>query len=314
LASAHSDGVRLWDLSRFREIAHFGDSGCEAVAFHPNGQSLFAAGQSGLQQWPMEFHQNEQSNILSIGPPLSFGAPMKVDALALSPDGRTLATAKDRLLRVFDARTGQERHRLSGPARSWSVSFGQDGRWVASAPFGRDDVMVWSLPTGTLQQKLPLQDSAQIAFSPDNKWLVTASSLEYHFWEVGTWKPAHSIPRKGASDHAGVLSFTADGKMLAIAEGRSSVRLLDPDTCREWATLEAPMPSEITRLQFNADGSQLAAACRDGHVIQLWDLRLIRQQLAAMKLDWDLPPWPSANKVNGAEILEVTIATGSETK
>ena len=26
--------------------------------------------------------------------------------------------------------------------------------------------------------------------------------------------------------------------------------------------------------------------------VRLWDLRLIRQELAQMNLDWDLPPYP----------------------
>src|SRR5205823_1830185 len=165
------------------------------------------------------------------------------------------------------------------------------------------DVWIWNVESGELETKLPVNDSAQVAFSPDNKWLVTGSSSEYRFWKVGSWESAHSIARRGASDHAGVLSFTADGSMLAIAEGRASVRLVDPDTGRDWATLEAPVTSEIARLRFNGNGTQLAAMTKS---TQLWDLRLIRHQLAAMKLDWDLPPLPNTtNQSQGP--LAVTV-------
>ena len=44
---------------------------------------------------------------------------------------------------------------------------------------------------------------------------------------------------------------------------------------------------------FSPDGDRLAVATNGDHV-QLWDLRLIRQQLAAMGLDWDQPPDPTA--------------------
>jgi hypothetical protein len=42
---------------------------------------------------------------------------------------------------------------------------------------------------------------------------------------------------------------------------------------------------------------------------QLWDLRLIREQLAAMNLDWDLPPLPSRPPEQNLGPLTVTILT-----
>jgi serine/threonine protein kinase/WD40 repeat protein/Tfp pilus assembly protein PilF len=309
LASAHSIGVRLWDLAGFREIALFGDKVCFAVAFHPNSRSVITAGRTGLKQWPIEFHQNGLSNRVRVGPALSFGSPMEFGYIAMSPGGNTLAAIGNRVVHVFDMQTRQERHRLRGPQRGWSASFSPNGSWLAAGPFGRDDVMVWNLQNGELERKLPLNDSAHVAFSPDNKWLVTATSREYRFWEVGSWQPAHSIARRGASDHAGTLCFTADGKILAIAEGRSLVRLLDPDTCHEWATLEAPFPSEITRLRFNSDGTQLAAATKN---IQLWDLGLIRQQLAAMKLDWELPALPPPSQKPAAPLTVTVLGSTNE--
>jgi hypothetical protein len=44
---------------------------------------------------------------------------------------------------------------------------------------------------------------------------------------------------------------------------------------------------------LSPEGSQLAACC-SGHGFRIWDLHLIRQQLADMGLDWDLPPYSSA--------------------
>ena len=41
------------------------------------------------------------------------------------------------------------------------------------------------------------------------------------------------------------------------------------------------------------DGSRLAVACGT-HVIQLWDLRRIRNQLSTMGLDWSTRPYPPA--------------------
>ena len=61
---------------------------------------------------------------------------------------------------------------------------------------------------------------------------------------------------------------------------------------RELATLDAgPGPSaHFFCLAFSPDGTYLAAG-RD-HIIHLWDLRRIRDQLAGLGLDWDAPPYP----------------------
>jgi hypothetical protein len=45
------------------------------------------------------------------------------------------------------------------------------------------------------------------------------------------------------------------------------------------------------------DGGRLAVAC-EGRVVQVWDLRSIRRQLAGMNLDWDLPPLPPYAETN----------------
>src|SRR5262249_3453006 len=55
--------------------------------------------------------------------------------------------------------------------------------------------------------------------------------------------------------------------------------------------LLAPDAHRIECLRFSPEGSQLAASTQ-GRVIQLWDLRAIRQELREVGLDWDLPPYP----------------------
>ena len=100
-------------------------------------------------------------------------------------------------------------------------------------------------------------------------------------------------------------------RMLAVAISRSTVRLVEAATGRELATLEAPDRLDINWIAFNADGTQLAVVGGSGP-IQLWDLRLIRQQLAAMKLDWELPPFPTGGKSDHSQPLTLTVLAGEE--
>jgi WD40 repeat protein len=76
--------------------------------------------------------------------------------------------------------------------------------------------------------------------------------------------------------------------------------------------LEAPVSSSVAKFAFSPDGSQLVAVQHDQQV-QLWDLRLLRQELAQMHLDWDLPPYSPTEKTaaQGMARLEVESAPSS---
>jgi WD40 repeat protein len=78
------------------------------------------------------------------------------------------------------------------------------------------------------------------------------------------------------------VAFSPDGRMLAVLHTSTEVRLLDPATCREFARL----PSLGSPLCFSRDGGTLVTDAGSG-TLQIWDLKRIREQLAAMGLDWE---------------------------
>src|SRR5690349_22204944 len=93
--------------------------------------------------------------------------------------------------------------------------------------------------------------------------------------------------------HDGSLPFRSDClEAMAVAIMRTSVeiQLIDMMTVQEVARLLAPDARVIERLRFSPDGSHLAASTQ-GRVIQLWDLRAIRDKLREMGVDWDLPAY-----------------------
>ena len=166
-----------------------------------------------------------------------------------------------------------------------------DGRWVATATWKGKDVKVWEVATGRLVWQMPC-DSALVRFSPDGRWLAVAKvpGHECRLWHVGSWQPGPTIQ---VSATFLVTAFSRDGRLFAIDDG-GRVRLVDPDTGREVATLDAGTGSStgFSCLAFSPDDTHVAAG-RD-HIIHLWDLRLIRAELAARGLDWDAPPYPPA--------------------
>jgi WD40 repeat protein len=73
--------------------------------------------------------------------------------------------------------------------------------------------------------------------------------------------------------------------MIALCPGVDLLQLVESETGRKIASLDAPVPKNIDHVAFSPDGSTLAASTFDSE-IQLWDLRALHQELARLNLDW----------------------------
>jgi hypothetical protein len=69
------------------------------------------------------------------------------------------------------------------------------------------------------------------------------------------------------------------------------VLLADPGTGHPLALLTSPFPNRIFGLDF-APGAGRFAVAAEQPALQVWDLRRLRADLAALGLDADLPPAP----------------------
>lgn len=82
---------------------------------------------------------------------------------------------------------------------------------------------------------------------------------------------------------------------------RGGVTLLDPACGAEYATLVPPEDFTARCLALSPDGRQLAVGTQEGP-IYVWQLDQLRQRLADMDLDWDLPPTAAAAEENSPTI------------
>jgi WD40 repeat protein len=286
LATSRDDCVRLWDANSGREIAAQPLRVCQSAFFLPNGE-LLTSGSSGPERWrltPLAEADKGRARLER----LPWTGPVLRDTrrMALAADGRTLAVLVGNRQAVLlgGDRWTERLLDLSAPQVN-SIALSPNGRWAATGTWRGKGTRVWDLHTGRqIGEELPGGD-AFVAFSPDARWLVNGTETEYRFWEVGSWRPGLRIPRTPPTG-AGPLAFSTDGKILAIAHAFREVRLIETVTGRELATLAAPEPHPIRWLCFRPDGEQLAVACEKG-VLQLWDLRRIRERLVELGLGWE---------------------------
>jgi hypothetical protein len=274
-----------------------------ALAFHPKDRRLFTTGSRGLMEWPIVPDGDGQA--LRVGP-----------GTVLRP-----TTADSRSLRIDVAGTGEwlvlgagdggvdlvpladpgGARRLGVHPGLEAVALSPDSRWAVSVgrPYDalrRDDPLcIWDVAQGTLVRRLPLDGQGPdfgVTFSPDGRWLVTGAFSGFYFREVGSWELKARLPRYPRS-LVGLVAFARDGGLLALAQGRNRIDLHEAATLRPLATLEIPGTANLIGLALSSDGARLAATTTHNMIV-LWDLRRLRQEWTALGLDWELPPYPSA--------------------
>jgi WD40 repeat protein len=140
-----------------------------------------------------------------------------VSALALSPDGKTVAFAgAGPDVRLCSVDTGKEFHRFRGHrGRVTVLAFSLEGKLLASG--GQDQtVCLWDLAAGKGPRRLAKFAGivASLAFAPGGKLLATVGTDNtIRLWETATGKEVRRFPGLGSGVEA--VAFSPDGGTLA---------------------------------------------------------------------------------------------------
>ncbi len=191
-------------------------------------------------------------------------------SLAFSPDGKTLAAASDKTVKLWDIVARKEVATLTGHFDYvLSVAFSPDGKTLASASADKT-VKLWD--TAARKEVATLSGHSSyirsIAFSPDGKTLASASNDKtVKLWDIAAHKEVATL--SGHSGFVFSVAFSPDGKTLASASADRTVKLWDTAARNEVATLSGHSGSVVSIL-FSLDGQTLASASAD-RTVKLWD-------------------------------------------
>lgn len=206
-------------------------------------------------------------------PTILRGHHQQVRALALSPDGRWLASGgDDHVVRVWNVAQGRPARVLEGHrAVVWVLAFSPDGRSLASA--GDDkEVRLWDLETGAART-LPAADIVySVSFSPDGTRLAYSggdATVRVHTLASGE---TATLPGHSASVRP--VLFSPDGRHLASGSDDRTARLW---TLPAMTSVVLPHDEPVRLLQFSGDGRRLLTA--EGHSTRLWDVERAEELL-----------------------------------
>ena len=292
LVTAHRAGLRFWNVRNGLPIGFQSIGETHSAFFDSAGKRLVTNGAGGLRRWPMEFPPGDRTGNFKVGAAEDLGWQTDLDQItSMDREAKVLAAVRDGKACVFDLKTRTEKSRFAGEMPFEFATISDDAKWCAASQWKAKSVRVFDMATGNRIADLPADKVYVAVFSPDNQWLVTGGYEEYCFWNTASWQMSCRLRRARPGYIRPAISFALDSRMAAVADAQK-VLLLDPATGRQFASLESREPANVSAIGFNPDGTRLAV-CGWNHLIQLWDLRLIRQELAAINLDWELPPYPA---------------------
>ena len=254
-----SGPVRLWHASTGRELRSWEipRSWLSGLAFSPDGRTLaVSSGDGRLGIW-----ETGSGKLRRQRAGLAVPGRGGLGFVRFLPDGKTLACVSDRLIRLLDATSLEERWPAFARQQGISsISFSRDGKLLATGlgdvNYGtvRGGVRLWEAATGKELREFsgPVGLVFGVALSPDGKTLAGAGEQsKVWLWDVSSGKALRQFG--DGPERWGALAFTPDGRTLVSDHGVA--QFWDVATGRKlrWipATGMSPAP-------FSPDGSLIA--------------------------------------------------------
>ena len=243
------------------------------IVVHRDGRVYAAGGNDGaIKAWDADY---------TALPDLA-GHPIRVEAMALSPDGNWLCAAAetDATIRVWDTRSSTVHSTLVGHTDGvYALAFSPDGRALYSG--ASDSIRVWSMMDGSHLRTLPGDGSAvtTLAVAPDGQRLYSgphdkgirvwsaADGARVRTLEVACSEPGRSIGSRRFTPQCSVFVITLDGRRLYSTWG---------DGIQEWSIpdgvhIRTMHADDVAALVVSPDGRLLLSGSAEDNTIRVWN-------------------------------------------
>jgi WD40 repeat protein len=240
-----------------------------AWRYADGGRSIFTVDSGGLiERWGGEAFSQQSAVMETEKIADSWRVTFAADCALLA------IGAKNGLLHVWDWERRTQLHEFKTSGDTGGPKFAGRGTNVLVEVYPPDSKAVrvheWDLRTGKETRSWP---------SPHEWFNWTIASDEKRLLIVG-WEGETSLVDLASGEVRNVrlnlrepqpMSFSPDGRMIALPSQRGFARLLDATTLREIATLSGFMLG-VHSAVFSPDGTRLATGSNGGEAIKLWDV------------------------------------------
>ncbi len=227
LATASGDGgVRLWDVHARRVIRVIPRHPAivSSLCFASEGILVTANGGGSMGAVASRRFWDVTSGRRLAAFPGDSTRPQ--GAVAVSPDGRTIATTgPDRRIELWDTASQRRVAILEGEVHAASLAFSPDGRLVAAGEI-EGSVYLWNLASRRRIRRLVghVGPCLALAFSPDGKTLASGGmDGMVRLWNSNVDQEEATLTAHG--DSVWTLAFSPDGNTLATGSPDGTVRL-----------------------------------------------------------------------------------------
>ncbi|HTU18961.1 MAG TPA: sigma-70 family RNA polymerase sigma factor [Gemmataceae bacterium] len=207
-------GIRFWDVSTGKEIQRFLEqANAQSIALSPNGKLLaIRLITNNPKDKAIAIREFETGRLLR-----SFGDARARGDLLFSPDGKLLAAFSGQNdMELWNPASDRRLHTLKGHKDIiWSLAFSADGKTLVSSSDDKT-IRFWDTATGKeLRQIKHNQGIAEIALSPDGKFLASIDAIKHTSQNATLWTNDHRVRLWDASTGKELRQVTMSAKEMA---------------------------------------------------------------------------------------------------
>ena len=227
IISGSSDGtITIWQQGK--AIAHWHNkTSLNAIAVSDDGKILASAGDDGdIQIWNLN---NKNDLTLAKCPPLLrrlTGHTGAITDLVFTPDGNLISSSWDKTIRLWQVKTGQLIHTLTGHSQIVNaIALSNDGTILASGSQDKT-IRLWDLTKGKLREIIEGHSLGvvSLAISPDGQILASGSGDgTIKLWDLATHKLINTL--LGHTDGVWSLAIALNGRTLFTGSWDKTIKV-----------------------------------------------------------------------------------------